>query len=112
MTMTNERMLTSSELQAAANFRAIFNQQKHSIGLTQSKLAEKMGITTDGISKYMTGKRAMSDRFVSKLSSVLKVSPFEIKPDFDLVTHSINEELQRLDEQQKSLVLQYIQTIK
>jgi len=112
MNMTNDRILTSADLQATFNFKAIFNQQKELHGLTQQQLAEKIGITTDGISKYMTGKRAMGDDFIYRIASVLNVSPLEIKPDFDLDGYVIREELKQLDKHQKSLVLQFIQSIK
>ncbi len=110
--MSDIRVLSESDKQASANFKRIFQQLKQSTGIVQKDIAAKMEVTIMAISHFMNGDRAMTNDFIYRLSEVLNVSPLEIKPDFDLVTFSINEELQRLDKHQKSLVLQYIQTIK
>lgn len=48
-------------------------------GLTQSQLAEKLGIRQNMISDYERGRRSYSDAMATRLSRVLKVKDERLK---------------------------------
>ncbi len=106
--MIDIRVLSESDKKASANFKNIFQQLKQQDGIVQKDIADKMNVTIAAISKFMNGERAMTNEFVYRLSEVLNVSPLDIKPDFDLVTYSINLQLSNLNLQQKQSVLSFI----
>jgi len=107
-----ETTLTQSELNACACLKTIFNKIKQRDGITVKSLAEQTDIKPVTFYKFLNFERAMTEDYIYRLASVLNVSPLEIKPDFDLDGYVIREELKQLDKHQKSLVLQFIQSIK
>ena len=74
-----------------ATLRKLFSQNikkyRNRNGLTQAKLAEKMGISTNYLSDIETGRGWISPFSLVKLSNALKIEVFELfKPQETLKT--------------------------
>lgn len=85
------RSITNKDLEAAKNLKRIWDQRKKDGGwehLTQEWAANEYGGTQGLISQYLLGRTAIGPVAVLKFSRILKVTPKQIRPDFDLTTVS------------------------
>ena len=77
-----KRIMTPQDKQAATNLYRIWNDKKRSLGLTQEKASERLGISQSGFSQYVLGKVRLGDSILLKFSELLGVSPTDIREEF------------------------------
>ena len=83
-------------------------------GLTQTQLAEEIGITQSLVSDYETGRLHLNDEMIIRFSLALKVSSDEllgIKDSGDQTEHSLKiirrlKRLEQLNDYQQKTILQ------
>ncbi len=63
--------------------KEILKQRRKELGLTQTQVGERVGVTSQAIFNYESGKRKISDEMLLKLSKVLNISADEILSCFD-----------------------------
>jgi transcriptional regulator with XRE-family HTH domain len=79
--MTDRRELTAEELEDSARLKAIWDDKKGLLALTQEKVSEKMGWSTQSaFSQYLNGRIALNLVTVLGLAKVLEVPPEKISP--------------------------------
>lgn len=87
------RQLTESDLAAAKRLRAIWDQKKGELGLTQEKAAEAMGYSTQGaVGHYLNGRAPLNTDAIFKFANLLRVSPIDIRPELESVLREIAQE--------------------
>ena len=74
------RIVTTSDQEIAKNLRRVWKERKDDLGLTQVKMAEKLGITQPAFSQFLNGTVSLNTDMVIAIASVLKVAPDDIDP--------------------------------
>lgn len=80
--MAHKRTITDADLAAAASLRAIYEQKKRELGLTQERVAAAFGGTQGLISQYLLGRIALGRVAVMKFARIFRVTPETIRSDF------------------------------
>jgi len=68
---------------------------RKALGLTQSQLAEKVGVSVSYLSEIETGKKTANTRRMTQLASALDIQPYDLLPDENL-SDEIRQHLQTL----------------
>ena len=76
------RIITTNDKTASIRLKAIYQQKKHSLNITQNGLAELTGWTQGYISHCMTSRVSMSMERLLKWAAILEVDVLEIDPNF------------------------------
>lgn len=73
----------SSDLQAELNrgLNEVWLREKKLQKITQTAMAEALGISQPSFSEYLNGKISISVKFVIKVCNILKIDPQEVYPD-------------------------------
>jgi len=75
------KVLTTEQIADANRLKRIWNRQKTPLNLTQEKVCEHMGWSSQSsFSQYLNGKIALNLPAVVRLAQVLEVRPAEISP--------------------------------
>jgi transcriptional regulator with XRE-family HTH domain len=75
------KALTPQQIADAKRLKTIWDRKKTSLSLTQEKVCEYMGWSSQGsVSQYLNGKIALNLSAVVKLAKILEVTPAEISP--------------------------------
>ena len=80
---TVKRKITDKDLVAAARLRALWDQKKADLKLTQQKAADMLDMTQGAINHYLSGRAALGPVATIRFSRLLSVSPKDIRPDFE-----------------------------
>lgn len=81
LNMTTRRKLSAEERADAARLKAIWDLKKRPLSLTQEKVSELMGWSTQSsFSQYLNGRIALNLAAVVGLAKILEVSPEQISP--------------------------------
>lgn len=72
--------LTAVEKAEAKRLKALFNQNKLRLGLTQEKLGELMGVGQSAISHWLNGTKRISDLTLLRFASLLQFDPDQVRP--------------------------------
>ncbi|WP_018610200.1 LexA family transcriptional regulator [Uliginosibacterium gangwonense] len=76
-----KRTLTDEDLAAAKRLRAIWDEKKSALGLTQEKAAGILGFSTQGaVSHFLNGVIPLNTDATLRFAAMLMVSPTEIRP--------------------------------
>lgn len=74
--------ITRENAEAASRLRAIWNEKKRELHLTQERAAEVLGFSTQGaVSQYLNGKAPLNTDATLKFARLLGVSPADIRPE-------------------------------
>jgi transcriptional regulator with XRE-family HTH domain len=75
------KVLTAEQIADAHRFKQIWVRKKTALNLTQEKVCEHMGWSSQSsFSQYLNGKIALNLQAVVKLAKILQVLPEEISP--------------------------------
>lgn len=75
-----KKPLTPEQLADAARLKAIFENKKKELGLSQETLAERMGMGQSGIAQLLNGSNAIGPSHAAKLAKILRVSVDDFSP--------------------------------
>lgn len=75
-----KKPLTPEQIADATRLKAIFDNKKKELGLSQETLGEALGMSQSGINQLLNGSNAISHTHVAKLAKILNVSAEEISP--------------------------------
>ncbi|MEZ0582472.1 LexA family protein [Erwinia sp. STN24] len=75
-----KKPLTPEQLADANRLKAIFENKKKVLGLSQETLAERMGMGQSGIAQLLNGSNAIGPAHAAKLAKILGVSVEEFSP--------------------------------
>lgn len=64
----------------AERIRQVWVRRKSELGLTQTGVAERLGISQSALSQYLHGYVATNTDFVTKIASIMGVDPKELDP--------------------------------
>lgn len=79
--MLKKNVMTEQDILVARRLKAIWDDKKSALGLSQEKAAGKMGFSTQAaISQFLNGKIPLNKENVLKFSEILEVAPEEIDP--------------------------------
>jgi SOS-response transcriptional repressor LexA len=84
-----KKPLTPEQLADAGRLKAIFENKKKELGLSQETLAERMGMGQSGIAQLLNGSNAIGPSHAAKLAKILRVSVEDFSP-------SIAEEIKEM----------------
>lgn len=68
-----KRPLTEVESAECKKLRAIYNEKKRDLGLSQERLGELIGITQSGVNMYLSGKNALNLPIARQFADALNV---------------------------------------
>jgi len=80
MTATKKRQLTQEEALECEKLNDIFQAKKSEFGLTQEKMAFKMGITQPAVGHYLNGRNPLNIQSALKFSEILQVPVKDFSP--------------------------------
>ncbi|EMI4892888.1 LexA family protein [Pseudomonas aeruginosa] len=63
-----------------AALKAIYQQKRHELGLTQEGIARRLGITQGSLSHYLNGRNALNAEFAVKIAELLQVAVGSFSP--------------------------------
>lgn len=75
-----KRIITKHDIKVAKSLKATFLTKKAELGLTQVKLAEKLGMQQATVSQYLNATLPMNLENLIKFSKALQVDPESIDP--------------------------------
>lgn len=77
-----KRTLTDEDMAAARRLRAIWDEKKSALGLTQEKAARILGFNTQGaVSHFLNGVIPLNTDATLRFAAMLGVSPTNIRPE-------------------------------
>ncbi len=107
--------MDDSDVQAARNLRAIWDEKRLEMHITQKEAAAALGITQSAFGQYLRGRVKIGMAFLMRVSRFLGVSPSEIRPEFqmpyvpsdnlDYETKQVLLGFSRLTNEQKKIIL-------
>jgi transcriptional regulator with XRE-family HTH domain len=81
--MKARKPLSAADERAAERLRAIWDEKKDRLGLTQEKAADELGFRTQGaVGHYLNARIPLNVKATLKFARLLKVSPLDIREDF------------------------------
>jgi len=89
-----KKPLTPEQTADAARLKAIFENKKKELGLSQEILAESMGMGQSGIAQLLNGSNAIGPSHAAKLAKILKVSVEDFSPSLALEIKEMYSSLQ------------------
>jgi transcriptional regulator with XRE-family HTH domain len=107
MSHESQRTSESRQTEIIAGLQTVWKREKSRQGLTQSAVAEKLGMTQASFSQYLSGKTPVSMKLLVRLCNVLRVPPQDIFPGISdllpnrrhfMVKHKISDVDSQLDE--------------
>lgn len=75
-----KKPLTPEQVADASRLKAIFENKKKSLGLSQETLAERMGMGQSGIAQLLNGSNAIGPSHAARLARILGVSVEDFSP--------------------------------
>ncbi|WP_092678513.1 LexA family protein [Rosenbergiella nectarea] len=75
-----KKPLTPEQIADATRLKAIFDNKKKELSLSQETLGEALGMSQSGVNQLLNGSNALSHTHVAKLAKILTVSAEEISP--------------------------------
>lgn len=79
---TNKQaIVTPADKQAAARLKAIWDERRRDLGLTQETAGAKMGMNQSAVSQYLNGRIPIGLEALIKWSDLLGCDPKEIRSD-------------------------------
>ena len=92
------------------------SKKRRESGLSQEELGQKIGKSSNAVSRYETAENTMDVHTFVKTANVLKASPYELlrdlkEPERASQIISLMFELQRLDEKKRNTVIDTMQTL-
>ncbi|MBJ2263697.1 S24 family peptidase [Pseudomonas sp. MF6787] len=82
MKIQKKRPLTENQLAECAALKKIFNEKKESLGLTQEKAAQHLGMNQGSFSHYLNGRNAINLEFALSVSQLLDVPVTDFAPRY------------------------------
>lgn len=79
------RVITPADLANANRLKAIYNAKKRELDLTQTKLADKLGMKQGAVAQYINGSIALNYEAVIEFAKVLKTEPWNIDPTLNVL---------------------------
>lgn len=92
------------------------SEKRRESGLSQEELGQKIGKSSNAVSRYENAENTMDVHTFVKTANALKASPYELlrdleEPEADSQIISLVFELQRLDEKNRNTVIDTMQTL-
>lgn len=92
------------------------SKKRRESGLSQEELGQKIGKSSNAVSRYETAENTMDVHTFVKTANALKASPYELlrdlkEPERDSQIVSLMFELQWLDEKKRNTVIDTMQTL-
>ncbi len=79
------RLITQHDKDVAERLKKIFNHKKHTLGITQTTLADKLGIKQPTVAQYLNGTIALRNAStLCAFAAALEVSPTDIDPKLNI----------------------------
>lgn len=82
MKIQKKKPLTENQLAECAALKKIFNAKKESLGLTQEKAAQHLGMNQGSFSHYLNGRNAINLEFALSVSQLLEVPVTDFAPRY------------------------------
>ena len=79
--MGTRKKLSVEQTEAARRLRLLWRERKESLGLTQQRAAELLGVSAATVSQYLHGVIPLGTDAMIRWATLLGVSPDEIRPD-------------------------------
>lgn len=73
-----KKRLTAQQESARRNLRRIWEEKKKDLGLTQQKIADRLGVTQGAVSHYLNGVNPLGQLQALRFAKILQVDPGEI----------------------------------
>ncbi|MGP4130091.1 LexA family transcriptional regulator [Pantoea tagorei] len=75
-----KKPLTPEQIADAKRLKAIFDNKKKELGLSQETLAEQIGMGQSGVAQLLNGSNAIGPSHAAKLAKILRVSVEDFSP--------------------------------
>lgn len=75
-----KKPLTPEQIADAKRLKAIFDNKKRELGLSQETLAEQIGMGQSGVAQLLNGSNAIGPSHAAKLAKILRVSVEDFSP--------------------------------
>ena len=80
------RVITKSDLENARRLKAIYNAKKRLLDLTQTTLADKLGMKQGAVAQYINGHIALNYNATIEFAKILQVDPWDIDPTLNVLS--------------------------
>lgn len=84
----SNRTITENDRRNAARLKRLYEAKKKQLNMTQTSLAEALGMKQGAVAQYINGHIALNYEAAIRFARLLEVDPWDIDPELDVLNHT------------------------